>query len=121
MHVNSVGPASRDRVEVDPSIFDSFDRIVCDSSDLVLDEAGDAYLAVSQHGFGVERAEDLSSVVAGTAPGRTSSQQTTLFKSVGIGAQDLIVAASLLEAAEAAGVGAVVEDFNSIKSAAAAS
>ena len=39
----------------------------------------------------------------------------TLFKSVGTGAQDLIVAAGLLERAAAAGVGTVVGDVNSIK------
>ena len=115
IHVNSVGPASRDRVEVDPAIFASFDRVVCDSAALVLDEAGDAYQAVTNHGFEPDRAEDLAGVVAGTTPGRTKPQQTTLFKSVGTGAQDLIVAAALLELATAAGAGTVVGDVNSIK------
>ena len=115
IHVNSVGPASRDRVEVDPGIFDSFDRVVCDSASLVLDEAGDAYQAVSNHGFQPEHAEDLASLVAGNAPGRRQPEEMTLFKSVGTGAQDLVVAADLLERAAAAGVGTVVGDVNSIK------
>ncbi|MGH8913063.1 MAG: ornithine cyclodeaminase family protein [Acidimicrobiia bacterium] len=115
MHVNSVGPASRDRVEIDPGIFDSFDRVVCDSAGLVLDEAGDAFLAVSAHGFGAYRAEELSSLVSGAAPGRLQPEETTLFKSVGTGAQDLIVAWRLLEAAAVAGVGTLVDDVNSIK------
>ena len=42
MHVNSVGPASRDRHEIDPDAFSGFDRVVCDSVALVLTEAGDA-------------------------------------------------------------------------------
>jgi len=115
MHVNSVGPASRDRVEVDPSIFGSFDRFVCDSSSLVLDEAGDAYLAVTEHGLAIDRAEDLSSMIAGVSPARLSPDEVTLFKSVGNGAQDLIVAARVLEAAEKAGLGTEVGDVNSIK------
>ncbi|MGH3666974.1 MAG: ornithine cyclodeaminase family protein [Acidimicrobiia bacterium] len=115
IHVNSVGPASRDRVEVDPGIFDSFDRVVCDSASLVLDEAGDAYQAVSNHGFQPEHAEDLASLVAGIAPGRKQPEEMTLFKSVGTGAQDLVVAAELLERAAAADVGTVVGDVNSIK------
>lgn len=115
MHVNSVGPASRDRVEIDPAIFDSFDRVVCDSTELVLNEAGDAYLAVSSHGFGADRVEELSALVSGEAPGRIEPGEKTLFKSVGTGAQDLIVAARLLEVAGAAGVGTVVGDVNSIK------
>jgi ornithine cyclodeaminase/alanine dehydrogenase-like protein (mu-crystallin family) len=38
-----------------------------------------------------------------------------LFKSVGNGAQDLIVASHFLDLAAAAGVGTVVSDVNSIK------
>jgi alanine dehydrogenase len=115
VHVNSVGPASRDRVEVDPTIFDSFDRVVCDSASLVFDEAGDAYQAVSAHGFEPEHAEDLANIVSGIAPGRRQPEEMTLFKSVGTGAQDLVVAAGLLERAAAANVGTVVGDVNSIK------
>jgi alanine dehydrogenase len=115
MHVNSVGPASRDRVEVDPKIFDSFDRVVCDSASLVLDEAGDAHEAVSHYGFEPERAEDLAELVLGDAPGRSRPEEMTLFKSVGTGAQDLIVAADLLERAAAADIGTIVGDVNSIK------
>ena len=42
MHVNSVGPASRDRHEIDADAFPVFDQVVCDSVALVLNEAGDA-------------------------------------------------------------------------------
>lgn len=114
MHVNSVGPASRDRIEVDPGMFKCFDRVVCDSVALVLDEAGDAHEAVARHGFEPERAEDLAGVVSGSV-GRTRADEITLFKSVGNGPQDLIVAARLLELATEAGVGTVVGDLNSIK------
>lgn len=115
MHVNSVGPASRDRVEVDPAVFGSFDRVVCDSVDLVLDEAGDAYLAASGHGWEREKASELSDIVTGNASGRLGDEEVTLFKSVGTGAQDLMVASHLLELAEAEGIGEVVPDVNSIK------
>lgn len=115
MHVNSVGPASRDRVEVDPAIFESFDRVVCDSADMVFEEAGDAYQAASYHGFDSSKAEDLGQLVSGAVAGRTEADEITLFKSVGTGAQDLIVAGRLLELAEDAGAGWVVGDVNSIK------
>ena len=114
MHVNSVGPASRDRVEVDPAVFAMFDRVVFDSVDLVLDEAGDAHNAVA-NGLDPNRAEELSAVVTGKAQGRVRADEITLFKSVGNGAQDLIVASHLLDLAAAAGVGTVVPDVNSIK------
>jgi ornithine cyclodeaminase/alanine dehydrogenase len=78
-------------------------------------EAGDAYRAVSNHGFEPEKARDLVDVVCGTAPGRTKAEEKTLFKSVGTGAQDLVVAARLLGLAAAADVGTVVGDLSSIK------
>ena len=115
MHVNSVGPASRDRVEIDPAVFAMFDRVVCDAVGLVLDEAGDAFRAIVENGFDPSRAEELSAVVSGRAEGRVRADEITLFKSVGNGAQDLIVASHLLDLAAAAGVGTVVSDVNSIK------
>jgi ornithine cyclodeaminase/alanine dehydrogenase-like protein (mu-crystallin family) len=115
MHVNSVGPASVDRVEVDPAIFEDFDRVVCDSVRLVLDEAGDAHQAVATHGWDRDRASELSAVVTGETPGRQGDAEITLFKSVGTGAQDLIVAGRLLELAEAKGIGTVVSDVNAVK------
>jgi alanine dehydrogenase len=115
MHVNSVGPASRDRVEIDPAVFAVFDRVVCDAVGLVLDEAGDAFRAIVENGFDPSRAEELSAVVTGRAEGRVRADEITMFKSVGNGAQDLIVASHLLDLAAAAGVGTVVSDVNSIK------
>lgn len=115
MHVNSVGPASRDRMEIDPSVFDSFDRVVCDSVELVIDEAGDAYRAVADGQFESSRADDLARVVSGERPGRSSPGDVTLFKSVGTGLQDLIVAVHLLEAAAGEGRGTVVDEFVSVK------
>lgn len=113
VHVNSVGPASRDQVEVDPSIFGDFDRVVCDSVALVFAEAGDAHRAAAG-GYDPGRASDLADVVAGRA-GRRSSGEKTLFKSVGNGLQDLIVAARLIDAAAGAGIGRIVDDFVSVK------
>jgi ornithine cyclodeaminase/alanine dehydrogenase-like protein (mu-crystallin family) len=110
-----VGPASRDRVEVDPALFARFDRVVCDSADLVLDEAGDAFLAVTEHGLDRNRAEELTAVVTGRAAGRVGDDETTLFKSVGTGAQDLMVASRLLDLAADAGVGTLVDAVSSIK------
>lgn len=114
-HVNSVGPASRDRVEVEPAAFKSFDRVVCDSVGLVLDEAGDAHQAVTGGLFPAERAEELAAVVTGAVEGRTDPNEVTLFKSVGNGAQDLVVAARLLDIAADAGVGTIVGEVNAVK------
>jgi ornithine cyclodeaminase/alanine dehydrogenase-like protein (mu-crystallin family) len=115
MHVNSVGPASRDRIEVDPDIFASFHRVVCDSVELVLDEAGDAFRAVATNSLQRHHVQELSSIVSGQVGGRANDGEITLFKSVGTGAQDLIVASHLLDLAATAGLGVVVGDVNSVK------
>jgi alanine dehydrogenase len=52
---------------------------------------------------------ELGELVAGMRPGRTSPEQITLYKSVGVAAQDAAAAAAVLAAARAAGVGTNVE------------
>jgi ornithine cyclodeaminase len=48
---------------------------------------------------------EVGELVAGTRPGRTSPDQITLYKSVGVAAQDVAAATLVLAAARAAGVG----------------
>jgi ornithine cyclodeaminase len=52
---------------------------------------------------------EIGELVLGRKPGRTSPDQITLYKSVGIAAEDVAAAALVLEAAEAANVGTVLE------------
>ena len=52
---------------------------------------------------------ELGELVAGTRPGRTSAAQITLYKSVGVAAQDAAAAAAVLAAARAAGIGTDAE------------
>ncbi|MFP3913256.1 MAG: ornithine cyclodeaminase family protein [Actinomycetota bacterium] len=115
MHVNSVGPASLSRQEIDPEAFGEFDRVVCDSVELVFREAGDAARAFDAGGFDLEGADDLSALVTGARPGRVSAGELTMFKSVGNGLQDLVVARWLLDEAARTGVGETVGDFMSVK------
>jgi ornithine cyclodeaminase/alanine dehydrogenase len=51
---------------------------------------------------------ELGEVVAGRAPGRTTDDEVTVFDSVGLGAQDLAVAACVIELARERGVGTEV-------------
>jgi ornithine cyclodeaminase len=52
---------------------------------------------------------ELGELVSGAKPGRTSSDQITLYKSVGVAVQDAVAAHLVLEAAEKQGVGREVE------------
>jgi ornithine cyclodeaminase len=51
---------------------------------------------------------EIGELLAGTRPGRTSPDQITLYKSVGVAAQDVAAATLVLAAARAAGVGVEV-------------
>jgi ornithine cyclodeaminase len=51
---------------------------------------------------------ELGELVAGTKPGRTSAEQITLYKSVGVAVQDAAAAALVLAAAREAGVGSEI-------------
>ncbi len=52
---------------------------------------------------------DLGEVVAGLKPGRQSTEEITLFKSVGLAVQDVTTAAKVYELAREARVGTEVE------------
>jgi ornithine cyclodeaminase/alanine dehydrogenase-like protein (mu-crystallin family) len=52
-------------------------------------------------GIDPQSVAELGEVVAGTRPGRTSAEEVTLYKSVGVAVQDLAAAALVLAAAEA--------------------
>jgi len=52
---------------------------------------------------------ELGEVVSGSAPGRTSPEERTLYKSVGIAVEDAAAAALVLERARAGGIGTDVE------------
>jgi alanine dehydrogenase len=54
-------------------------------------------------------AAELGELVAGTHPGRTSPQQITLYKSVGVAAEDLAAAMLVVRAAQERGVGTTVD------------
>jgi ornithine cyclodeaminase/alanine dehydrogenase-like protein (mu-crystallin family) len=97
-HVSSVGynaPGS----EVDPAIVERADVICIESRDSAF--APPPAGAPEVTGIDPGRTVELGELVAGTRPGRTSADELTLYKSVGVAVQDLAAAALVLAAAEA--------------------
>jgi len=98
VHVSSVGynaPGS----EIDPAIVARADVICIESrgSAFAPPPSGAPELA----GLDPERVVELGEVLAGTQAGRTSAEQLTLYKSVGVAVQDLAAAGLVLAAAKA--------------------
>ncbi|WP_263091487.1 GntR family transcriptional regulator [Curtobacterium sp. RIT-PI-V] len=74
-----------------------------------LEKSGDLLEAVVEGALPQDlHPAELGEVVAGRAPGRTGDDEVTVFDSVGLGAQDLAVAAEVIDLARERGVGTQV-------------
>jgi alanine dehydrogenase len=112
-HVNSVGYNTAGEGEVDvETIRDALVVVESRSAALAAPPAGAVEL-----GLAIERGAidadhipaEIGEILAGDRPGRTDDGQLTLYKSVGVAAQDAAAAALVWEAARARGVGTEVE------------
>jgi alanine dehydrogenase len=108
VHVNSVGYTRGGR-EVDAeTVRDAL--VVVESRAAAMAEGNDVRWAI-RDGIAAEDPvhAELGEIVAGTRPGRTGPEQITLYKSLGVAAEDDAAAALALAAAERLGAGTVVE------------
>ena len=109
-HVNAVGASTPQAREIDTATV-AASALFCDSRESVRHEAGEFQLAVREGAIGGEehiRAE-IGEVLAGSAPGRRDDGELTLFRSLGIGVEDLAAAEVAVAAAREHGLGTEVE------------
>lgn len=112
VHVTSVGYNTAGR-ELDlATVVDSV--LVVESRDAVLapPPAGsqDLLVPIEEGLIGPEHIHaEIGELLSGARPGRTSADQITLYKSVGIAAQDVVAANLVVTAARSAGVGVEVD------------
>lgn len=116
VHINSIGAARLNQCEVSPEVFPLVTATVCDSSEHVFTEAGDAAAAMSGGLADDERITNLADLLVGRGLGRASRDDVTLFKSVGTATQDLALASRLLDLAESRGLGTDLGRFPDMKS-----
>ena len=102
-HITAVGTFVPEKREVDTTTINRADRIVVDSREACLEEAGD--LIIPNAYIDAE----IGEIVNGNKPGRQSDDEITFFKSVGVAVQDAVAGAAVLAAAEEQGLGLVVE------------
>ena len=97
IHINGIGSHAPKMRELDTLTVQK-SRIVCDLTAACRAEAGDFILPAEAGEWSWDRvAGDLGDVVNGKVPGRTSRDEITLFKSVGVAIQDLCAAKCVLE------------------------
>jgi ornithine cyclodeaminase len=108
-HINAIGTFSPKAREIDTATMIDATLFV-DARESALNEAGDYLLAAEEGAIGPEhiRAE-LGEVLIGAHPGRTSRDEITLFKSLGLAVEDLAAAAHAYQKASAQGFGEWVE------------
>ena len=108
-HINAIGTFSPKAREIDTETMVAASLFV-DRRESALNEAGDYLIAAQEGAIGPEhiRAE-LGDVLTGGHPGRTSPAEITLFKSLGLGIEDLAAAEYVYRKAGAQAAGTSVE------------
>ncbi len=108
-HVNAVGACLPTARELDTAAV-AAGPLFADRRDSLLAESGDYVLAAAEGAVGSDaiRAE-LGELLTGTAPGRRSEQEITIFESLGLAVEDLAAAACTYRNAVQAGAGSWVD------------
>jgi ornithine cyclodeaminase/alanine dehydrogenase-like protein (mu-crystallin family) len=84
-------------------------RLFVDSREAALIESGDILSGIAEGRFRPEHIlGELGEVVAGQVAARTRPEDTVVFKSLGLGVEDLVAASLAYERAVAAGRGRIV-------------
>ena len=102
-HITAVGTFIPEKREVDTITIRRAHRIVVDSREACLEEAGD--LIIPNAAIDAE----IGEIVNGDKPGRQSDDEITFFKSVGVAVQDAVAGSVVLAEAEVKELGVLVE------------
>jgi alanine dehydrogenase len=104
-HINAVGAYTPHMQEI-PIETVLRAKVVIDHHESSLAEAGDLIIPLQQGRMTEAHIyAELGEISAGVKPGRTSEEEITLFKSVGVAVQDVAAASAVLEAARGLGLG----------------
>ncbi|WP_024620936.1 ornithine cyclodeaminase family protein [Metaclostridioides mangenotii] len=104
--VSCVGSYQPQMQEMDPIILTRATKIYFDSVDAVLSEAGDILIPLDNGTITKDDfTGDLGDLILGKITGRENDDEIIVFKTVGIGTQDLITAKHIYDKAVADGVG----------------
>jgi len=97
-HVNAVGSYQPQTRELDTETVRRA-RVVVETREVAMEEAGDLLISIAEGAIGPEHlAADLRAVVRGESV-RRSRDDVTVFKSVGMAFEDLVVARAVVDAA----------------------
>lgn len=105
-HINAIGSNHVESAELETSTFCSAKNIVVDSREQALMESGDVVKAVRSGGIREDYLNEAWQLFAGNAsPNPDATTDRTIFKSLGIGMEDLVTARYVYEKAVKSGLG----------------
>ncbi len=108
-HINAVGSSVSTSREIDSSTVAASSLFV-DRRESAVNEAGDYLFALREGAITESHIQaEIGEVLIGAANGRTSADEITLFKSLGLAIEDLASAAFLYEKAQKLGAGTAVD------------
>lgn len=108
-HVNGIGSFTPEMREVPRELLKKADRIIFDTMDGVLNEAGDFMDPVKGGYISREKYNgELGQVILGEIDGRTSDDQITVFKSTGTAVLDVVVADCIVTKAQELSLGKTI-------------
>jgi alanine dehydrogenase len=92
-HINAIGSNWSTKRELDLSTLQRSSLIVTDTLEQAHVEAGDFIIPADEGLFDWGRVYELADVIANQGPQRDSAEDITLFKSLGMGLEDIVTAA----------------------------
>lgn len=105
MVVVSIGSTLPEQREIDASVVDACDLIVCDMPEEVIEETGDM-IAAKAAGIAFEhKVASLNDLMLGRLAERVKAARIPMFKSIGAGLQDIVIAELAFERAVERGLG----------------
>lgn len=107
--VASVGAHEPSAREVDSETIGRAAKLVIDSRTDCLDHAGDFMIPIAEGIIARERIAEIADLVGGTQPGRSSDEEITYYKSIGVPIQDLVTAQHIERRAEQKGIGSEID------------
>jgi len=108
-HVNAVGSSVPWACELEPRLVAAASLFV-DRRESTVNESGDYLRAAEELGIGADHIKaELGELLTGTHAGRESSDELTLFKSLGLAVEDLAAADLVVARAREAGIGTEVD------------
>ncbi len=109
VHINAVGSHRPDLREIDGRTL-ARAKVVVDSREAIMAECGDILLALKEKSVGDNVIHgEIGEVLAGAKAGRSSVDEITLYKSVGIAIQDVATAQLVYRKALERNIGTIVE------------